>query len=95
MALEYKFLSLNGSPVTLGVAPIDLGAYITNELQGDDYEADLEDITSTSFFVSYSLRNNPISIMAGWQDEVRVSPTEEDEMFFLALTFDLPLFTLW
>jgi len=95
VGLEWKLLTYRGNPIGVNIAPIDIGAYITNELQGDDYDAKLEDIKAPSYFLSYSLKNKPISFMLGYQENIKTGIGETDDMFFFSIAFDLPIFTIW
>lgn len=99
IGIEFKLFSgpIFGmdSTVTIMAAPIDIGVYVTDELKGDEYDVDIEDITAPSYFFSFSSNSSPISIQVGYQDEIPVTVNKTEDMYFISLTFDLPLVTLW
>jgi len=95
VGLEIKLASYWGRPVSLSYAPLDFGAYITNELRGRDYDAKVEDILSPSIYLSWSAKNRPFSILLGYQRDIRLKSTEKENSYFLSLAFDLPILTLY
>lgn len=95
IGLEWKPFVWRGRPITLNFAPIDIGNYVTSELTGKDYSASLDDVVAPSVFVALSGRSAPVALLLGYQKGIRVEEDIEDESWFLALTFDLPMFTLY
>lgn len=95
VGIEMTVMSFNGAPVGLNYSPIDIGAYVTYELKGEDYDPRVEDITAPSLFLSYSLRNKPVAFMAGYQWGLKSIEGGKENMAFISVAFDLPLFTLF
>ena len=95
IGLEWKPFVWGGRPITLNFAPFDIGNYVTSELTGKGYSASLDDIVAPSVFVALSGRETPVALLVGYQHGIRVEEDIEDESWFVALTFDLPIFTLY
>lgn len=95
VGLEYKIMSIYGSPVTLNFAPIDIGNYVSNELQDIEYTARFSDIIAPSIFLSYSMKDRPFSFLFGYQKDVKVGNLVEENTFFVSFAFDLPIFTIY
>lgn len=95
VGLEYKFMSYYGAPVSLNIAPFDVGNYVSNELRDVEYTARFSDIVAPSIFLSYSFKSRPFSIMAGYQKDVKVGNAIEENTFFLSFAFDLPIYTIF
>lgn len=95
VGLEYKLRASDWGVLGLNVAPFDLGAYITNELNGAEYEAKMKDIRAPSYFVSYSLKNKPVAFLLGHQKNLLMGDGQYHDVNFLAFAFDLPLYSLF
>lgn len=99
VGIEFKIFSGpifgKDTTVTFMAAPIDIGVYITNELKGDKYDVDYSAIASPSYFTSFSSKSSPVSLQVGYQKDVPISNTDKDNMYFVAFSYDLPLFTIW
>lgn len=93
VGLEWKWFTWDGNAISWNYAPIDIGAYVENELTDSDYSASFSDISSPSLFVSWTARNYPFAVLAGHQWDLKSDRGEEDS-YFLAFTFDLPILTL-
>lgn len=86
VGLEYKILSVYGRPVTFNFAPIDIGNYVSNELQDIEYTARFSDIVALSvFFLSYSMKDRLFSILFGYQKDVKVGNLIEENTFLSLL----------
>ena len=82
--------------VTIMYAPIDLGVYVTNELRSEKYDVSIDDIRAPSWFISITpTSGSPRSFQFGFQKKVLIENKKTENMWFMALSFDLPLFTLW
>lgn len=95
VGLEFKLLTYKSRPLTLGIAPIDIGNYVTNELKDEEYDAEFDDIVAPSIFLSYSMSSRPVSLLLGYQKGIKVDDDFETEGPFLSVAFDLPIFTLY
>ena len=95
VGFEWKVASFWGYPVSVGVAPVDLGAYVTNELRGKDYSATLDDIKAPSYYLSIGVKNHPFAVLAGYQEKVSMAAGRKIDIGFISVAFDLPLFTIW
>lgn len=96
VGIELKLATFKSAPLTLNLAPIDIGNYITNELKGDEeYSANFKDILAPSAFLSYSLKSKPVSFLAGYQKDIRVGENFKTSGPFVAIAFDLPIFTIY
>ncbi|HEX4975646.1 MAG TPA: hypothetical protein VFV48_07165, partial [Pseudomonadales bacterium] len=95
VGLEYKLRASDWGILGFNVAPFDLGAYVTNELNGSDYQAKLKDIRAPSYFVSYSLKNKPVAVLLGHQENLLMGDGQYHDVNFLAFAFDLPLYSLF
>jgi len=95
VGLEAKLYRFGRHPLTLGVAPIDLGAYISNELRGESYTAKLDDIKAPSYFLAYSAANRPFALIVGYQRRVMPGTSDKVGYGFLSISFDLPLITIY
>lgn len=93
VGLEWKWFTWDGNAISWNYAPIDIGAYVENELTDSEYSASFSDISSPSLFISWTARNYPFAILAGHQWNLKSDRGEEDS-YFLAFTFDLPILTL-
>jgi exosome complex RNA-binding protein Csl4 len=81
--------------VTLMAAPVDIGIYITDELNGSEYDVSIDDITAPSYFISFASKRSPMAVQLGYQEDIPVANNRTEKMVFMALSFDLPLVTLW
>ena len=95
VGLEYKILSVYGRPITVNLAPLDIGNYVSNELQDVEYTARFSDIVAPSIFLSYSMKDRPFSFLAGYQKDVKIGNNIEENTFFISFAFDLPIFTIY
>ena len=95
VGIELKLATFNDFPLTLMYAPIDVGAYITQELKDEEYSAEFADVVAPSVALSISGRRRPFSLMVGYQDGIRVDEERETHALFLAFVFDLPLLRLF
>lgn len=94
VGIEYKIANLGGGPVTIGYAPIDVGAYVTAELQDEAYDPKLSEIRVTTAWAAYSFASSPFTILAGMQTGVHTETETNDQVSFLAVAFDLPIWAL-
>lgn len=94
LGVEWKLFSFHGKALSLNYAPLDLGVYIQNELLDETDTASLSDINSPSVFMSLSMKSYPVAWLIGHQWDVKSHRGEENSAF-IAVTFDLPVFTLW
>lgn len=95
VGLEWKLLTYESTPISINYAPIDIGNYIKHELMDTAYDdAKFSDINSPSVFLSWSLKRYPVAFLMGHQWNMKSDRGEEDSAF-LALTFDLPVFTIF
>lgn len=95
VGIELKLMTFRSAPLTINLAPIDIGNYITNELKGGEYDAKFEDILAPSIFLAYSSRSKPFSILAGYQKGIKVDDNFETEGPFISIAFDLPIITIY
>lgn len=95
VGLEIKLASINGWPLTLTYAPIDIGAYITRELKDEDYSAKFSDIVAPSVAIGISAPVRPVTFLLGYQNGIRVGEDDETEAIFFSIAFDLPIFRLF
>ncbi len=94
VGLEWKFLTHEYYSLSLDIAPLDIGNYISNEFTGDDYSPKASDVIAPSYFLAISSRKHPFAILIGYQDNVPVGEDEEKSGAFISVSFDLPLFTI-
>ncbi|MBM97147.1 MAG: hypothetical protein CMI09_15020 [Oceanospirillaceae bacterium] len=76
-----------------GIALLDIGAPIYGELTGKEYEADFNDIRSTSFYLSVSRGMKPWSVLLSFHPEYydpQIDYTRK-HMTMLSFAIDLPL----
>ena len=95
VGVELKLLTYKKNIFSFNLAPLDLGNYISNELKEEDYNASLEDILAPSAFFSFSLKSKPIAFLIGYQEDIKMDETTIKKGPFLAIMFDLPIFTLY
>jgi len=95
--IKVPFLELYSKPstVTLMYAPLDLGVYITSELNNEEYNVSMDDLRAPSVFVSITPIGTQKSLQLGCQNRVLVANKNKEHLCFVALSFDLPLFTIW
>lgn len=95
VGVEAKLATVSGWPIMLGVAPLDIGAYITRELKDQEYDASFEDVYSWSYYLSVSHRNRPYALVLGFQNGIRLGESDEVDAVFLGLGIDLPILTIY
>lgn len=95
VGFELKLLTVRSALVSINFAPIDIGNYITNELKDTDYSAKFEDIVAPSVFLSYSFKSKPVSLLLGYQYDIRIDENTETEGVFFSVGFDLPILTIF
>lgn len=95
VGLELKLLTIRSAPISINFAPIDIGNYITNELKNTDYSAKFEDIVAPSVFLSYSFKSKPVSLLLGYQYDIRIDEDTKTEGVFFSVGFDLPILTIF
>ncbi len=95
VGIELKLLTYRSKSITLNVAPFDIGNYITNELKDSEYNAKFEDIVAPSIFFSYSFSSKPISLLLGYQKDIKVDENTKTEGPFFSIAFDLPIATIY
>ncbi|MAL97756.1 MAG: hypothetical protein CL583_04810 [Alteromonadaceae bacterium] len=96
VGIEVKVSSLHyGWNMSAVVAPIDVGAYVTNELKGEEYDPNVEDIIAPAYFISLYRRDGPLSFQLGYQKNIKNNLGEEDNRGFLAVSLDLPILKIY
>lgn len=95
VGLEFKALSFPAANVTLMAAPLDIGAYVTNELRGEAYDPNVEDVLAPSYFISINSRYRPFAVQIGYQNDITQNDGRKRDTWFTALSFDLPIYTVW
>lgn len=95
VGFEYKFSSSDIGSFGINYSPFDLGSAISNELQSNNFDNDLSAISTPSVFITWSLRQAPVTFLGGRQFGVSDISGKETKVYFLGISFDLPLATLY
>ena len=86
----------NGNNLGVNFSFLDFGNAISNELKGVDSPDHLSAIGSKSIFATYTFKRAPFSILMGRQyDVIESTGTKKKDPFFIGVSFDLPLLTIF
>ena len=92
LSVEVRTFNYYGHMAYLGFAPLDFGIPIKNEFKDEQYSTSLDDIRSNSFYISYSYKHKPLSLIFSYHPDGLKSQGITGSYTMLSVAFDLPLY---
>lgn len=93
IGLEFSRGLSNRSSLSIMLAPFDLAYPVTQKLNGNDADAELDDIFAPSVSFSYGFPELPLTMGLGYQQGRYITSVNKNENRWLVfIAFDMPLF---
>ena len=92
IGLEYSRGIGGQDSISIMVAPFDFGHPVSLKLNGIEEDVELDEIIAPSIIISYGFKKAPVELGIGYQFGRKIDQTNQtDEILFLHLSFDMPL----
>ncbi len=83
----------NGGSMSIMLSPFDFGYPITQQLNGNKDNSNLDDVLAPSLTMSYGFKDLPLTVGVGYQQGRYISALNKTEKrWLLFFAFDMPLF---